>query len=277
MTAETVLGRRSSSGCRCGEVNQTWSFWGLYPSMILMQDGRLFYSGSHVFGNGTARHRARRSTTTPPTRSPTIPGLQNKDERDQSASVLLPPAQDQRVLTLGGGNIDSNPDAQPADRRHRPEGGQPGVRRRARRCRRARSTSATAGRRRPATRARCTSPPYCCPTARCWRPAAHCTTGPTRSSRRRSTTRRPTRSTRVATDPQARGYHSSAFLLPDGRVMSTGDNPGNGTCEPQRVDLHPAVPAQGRPPDDHVGDRRRVGVRRHAAHHGRPARSSRRS
>ena len=27
-------------------------FWGLYPSMILTADGRLFYDGSHVFGNG---------------------------------------------------------------------------------------------------------------------------------------------------------------------------------------------------------------------------------
>ena len=33
----------------------------------------------------------------------------------------------------------------------------------------------------------------------------------------------------MAADPEARGYHSSAFLLPDGRVMATGDNPGNGT------------------------------------------------
>ncbi len=33
----------------------------------------------------------------------------------------------------------------------------------------------------------------------------------------------------VAADPESRGYHSSAFLLPDGRVMATGDNPGNGT------------------------------------------------
>ena len=34
------------------EANQTWSFWGLYPSMVLMQDGRLFYTGSHTFGPG---------------------------------------------------------------------------------------------------------------------------------------------------------------------------------------------------------------------------------
>ena len=78
--------------------------------MILMQDGRLFYTGSHVFGNGAARHRRvdlqlRDRTVTD------VAGLHSKDERDQSISVLLPPAQDQRVLTVGGGNIESNPDA----------------------------------------------------------------------------------------------------------------------------------------------------------------------
>src|SRR6185436_2112690 len=40
-----------------------------------------------------------------------VPGLRKKDERDESASVLLPPAQDQRVLTVGGGNNESNPAA----------------------------------------------------------------------------------------------------------------------------------------------------------------------
>ena len=40
-----------------------------------------------------------------------VPGLRDKDNRDQSASVLLPPAQDQRVLTIGGGNVETNPDA----------------------------------------------------------------------------------------------------------------------------------------------------------------------
>ena len=40
-----------------------------------------------------------------------VHGLRDKDERDQSASVLLHPAQEQRVLTVGGGNVDTNPDA----------------------------------------------------------------------------------------------------------------------------------------------------------------------
>jgi hypothetical protein len=35
----------------------------------------------------------------------------------------------------------------------------------------------------------------------------------------------------MAVDPVPRTYHSSAFLLPDGRVMSVGDNPGNGTFD----------------------------------------------
>ncbi len=79
------------------QVHQTWSYWGLYPAMILMQDGRLFYTGSHVFGNGLPGTGADiynygTNTITP------ISGLQNKDNRDQSMSVLLPPAQSQKVL-----------------------------------------------------------------------------------------------------------------------------------------------------------------------------------
>ena len=35
----------------------------------------------------------------------------------------------------------------------------------------------------------------------------------------------------MATDPVPRTYHSSAFLLPDGRVMAVGNNPGNGTFD----------------------------------------------
>ena len=37
---------------RTDEVPQTWSFWGLYPHMFQLNDGRLFYSGAHVFGDG---------------------------------------------------------------------------------------------------------------------------------------------------------------------------------------------------------------------------------
>ena len=35
--------------------------------------------------------------------------------------------------------------------------------------------------------------------------------------------------TGMAADPQPRGYHSTALLLPDGRVMTYGNNPGDGS------------------------------------------------
>ena len=37
------------------------------------------------------------------------------------------------------------------------------------------------------------------------------------------------RYTAVAADPEPRGYHSTALLLPDGRVMTYGNNPGDGS------------------------------------------------
>ncbi|QIQ02959.1 DUF1929 domain-containing protein [Streptomyces liangshanensis] len=209
------------------QVNQTWSYWGLYPSMILMQDGRLFYSGSHVFGNGTpgtgsAIYDYDTNTVTD------IPGLRNKDERDQSASVLLPPAQDQRVLTIGGGNIDSNPEAnrltdlidlkapspQYVAGPPLPQG----------------TVDLGAGPQ-PQTggQGKMYGSAVLLPDGKVLETggALHNRANPVYESSLFD----PVTNTYdpVAPDPEARGYHSSAFLLPDGRVMTTGDNPGNGT------------------------------------------------
>ncbi|WP_171109955.1 MULTISPECIES: galactose oxidase-like domain-containing protein [unclassified Streptomyces] len=209
------------------KVNQTWSYWGLYPSMILMQDGRLFYSGSHVFGNnipgtGSAIYDYDANTVTQ------VPGLQNKDERDQSASVLLPPAQDQRVLTLGGGNIDSNPEgnrltdiidlkepnptyvAGPPIPQGTVDLGNGPV---------------------PQTgdQGKMYVSAVLLPDGKVLETggALHNRANPVYES----SIYDPATNTfdPVAADPEARGYHSSAFLLPDGRVMTTGDNPGNGS------------------------------------------------
>ncbi|MGA5359072.1 galactose oxidase-like domain-containing protein [Streptomyces purpurascens] len=209
------------------KVNQTWSYWGLYPSMILMQDGRLFYSGSHVFGNnipgtGSALYDYDANTVTQ------VPGLRKKDERDQSASVLLPPAQDQKVLTLGGGNIDSNLEANRLtdiiDLK------QP-------------NPSYVAGPPIPQGTVDLGNGPVpqtgdqgkmyvsavLMPDGKVLETggALHNRANPVYETSifdPESETFDP-----VAVDPEARGYHSSAFLLPDGRVMTSGDNPGNGT------------------------------------------------
>lgn len=89
------------------EVPQTYSYWGLYPHLYLMADGRLFYAGAHTFGNalpgtGASIYDWRTAAIAD------VPGLRNKDLRDQAGSVLLPPAQDQRVMVVGGGNTQTN-------------------------------------------------------------------------------------------------------------------------------------------------------------------------
>ncbi|MFE0511277.1 galactose oxidase-like domain-containing protein [Streptomyces sp. NPDC058964] len=209
------------------KVNQTWSFWGLYPSMILMQDGRLFYTGSHVFGNnipgsGSAVYDYDANTITQ------IPGLQNKDQRDQSASVLLPPAQDQRVLTIGGGNIDSNPDANRLTdvidlKQANPSyvAGPPLPQ----------GTVDLGNGKVPETgnQGKMYVSVVLLPDGKVLETGGglHNRANPVYEASLYD----PDAGTfdPVAADPEARGYHSSAFLLPDGRVMATGDNPGNGT------------------------------------------------
>ncbi|WP_405731995.1 DUF1929 domain-containing protein [Streptomyces sp. NBC_00028] len=209
------------------KVNQTWSYWGLYPSMILMQDGRLFYSGSHVFGNnipgtGSAIYDYGANTVTQ------VPGLQNKDERDQSASVLLPPAQDQKVLTLGGGNIDSNPEANRLTdvidlKQPNPAyvAGPPLPQ----------GTVDLGNGPQPETgnQGKMYVSAVLLPDGKVLETGGglHNRANPVHESSLYD----PDTGTfdPVAADPEARGYHSSAFLLPDGRVMATGDNPGNGT------------------------------------------------
>ena len=94
-----------------GEIVQTNRRWGLYPTLILMQDGRLFYTGSHSLGGyafdatGAEIYDYAAGTRTD------VPGLQDKDLMDHSMSLLMAPAQDQKVITFGGGNTVSNVDA----------------------------------------------------------------------------------------------------------------------------------------------------------------------
>ena len=72
--------------------------WPLYPHLFLLQGGRLFFTGCSL-GNtpmGGQTLDLGTGAATP------VPGLTMADNRDQGASVLLAPAQDQRVMVMGG-------------------------------------------------------------------------------------------------------------------------------------------------------------------------------
>ncbi|MDY7089374.1 MAG: galactose oxidase early set domain-containing protein [Actinomycetota bacterium] len=222
-----------------GEANQTWSFWGLYPSMILMQDGRLFYTGSHVFGNGlpgtgASIYNYDANTIT------AVPGLQRKDERDQSMSVLLPPAQDQRVLTLGGGNIDTNPDANRLTDLIDLKQAAPVY---------------TAGPLLPTgagqtpTQGKMYVSAVLLPDGKVFETggALHNRADPVYEASMFDPVTN-TFTAGMATDPVPRGYHSSAFLLPDGRVMTVGNNPGDGSFEMRLSVYSPPYLFQGARP-----------------------------
>ncbi|WP_187687384.1 galactose oxidase-like domain-containing protein [Nocardia wallacei] len=75
----------------------------MYGHLVLLADGRLFYTGGQMGGNNGMRP----SIWDPATGAVTVvPGLTDPEARNQSSSVLLPPAQRQRVLILGGGGYD---------------------------------------------------------------------------------------------------------------------------------------------------------------------------
>lgn len=196
------------------KVPQTWSYWGSYPHVYLMSDGRLFYAGGHTFGNGMPGTGAsiydwRAATITD------VPGLRDKDLRDQPGSVLLPPAQDQKILLVGGGNTLTNQaairdvdiiDLKAPSPTYVAGPDLPGAGKMYTNVLNLfdRTVLATGG----ATNNRAgdvlTTAVYD-PVANSWTP--------------------------VAADPVGRQYHSSAQLLPDGRVALIGSNPGDGSFE----------------------------------------------
>jgi len=209
------------------DIKQTWAWWGLYPAMVLMQDGRLFYTGSHTFGNGLPGSGA--SIYNYGSGAITdVPGLQRKDERDQSMSVLLPPAQAQRVLTVGGGNGDMGAtahgltdiiDLKAASPRYQPGPVLP-------------QGTLTGGVPQSGQQGKMYVSLVLLPDGTVFETggALHNRADPVYEASIFDPTTNKFRSG-MATDPVPRTYHSSAFLLPDGRVMAVGDNPGNATFD----------------------------------------------
>ncbi|CAM5325317.1 hypothetical protein SALBM135S_07149 [Streptomyces alboniger] len=76
-----------------------------YPALFLTKGGKLFYPASNA-GYGPAEKGREPGLWDLETNTFTkVPGLTDTDETETSASVLLPPAQDQRVMILGGGGV----------------------------------------------------------------------------------------------------------------------------------------------------------------------------
>ncbi|MFG1989922.1 galactose oxidase-like domain-containing protein [Actinoplanes sp. NPDC048988] len=80
-----------------------------YPAFHIMDDGRLFYSGSNSgYGSDKIGRTPGIWDLTDNSFTPT-PGLRNPRMTETSSSVLLPPAQEQKVMIFGGGAVGESP------------------------------------------------------------------------------------------------------------------------------------------------------------------------
>ncbi|MFE6848895.1 galactose oxidase-like domain-containing protein [Streptomyces sp. NPDC057686] len=90
---------------------KTWKYTGIerrfptYPAIFLLENGNLFYSGSNA-GYGPADVGRTPGVWDLKTNEfKKIPGLSDPDKMETSATVMLPPAQDQRFMVIGGGGV----------------------------------------------------------------------------------------------------------------------------------------------------------------------------
>ncbi|MGS2588161.1 galactose oxidase-like domain-containing protein [Streptomyces hebeiensis] len=88
-----------------------WEYTGIirkfptYPAIFLMDNGKLFYSGSNA-GYGPADvGRDPGVWDLETNKFDKIPGLSDADQMETSATVMLPPAQDQKFMVIGGGGV----------------------------------------------------------------------------------------------------------------------------------------------------------------------------
>lgn len=73
----------------------------LYPHLFLLRDGRLFFTGGKMDTDGLSVPFLFEPLL--PTQSKVVEDLRDTGRCNQCASVILPPAQDQKIMILGGG------------------------------------------------------------------------------------------------------------------------------------------------------------------------------
>jgi FtsP/CotA-like multicopper oxidase with cupredoxin domain len=85
----------SSWSAAAARINGSWP---LYPHLFLLEDGRIFWTGGCLGNPGIGPEILDLGSLS----TWSISGLSLPANRDQCASVLLPPAQDQRFMVIGG-------------------------------------------------------------------------------------------------------------------------------------------------------------------------------
>ncbi|WP_326736343.1 galactose oxidase-like domain-containing protein [Streptomyces sp. NBC_01022] len=88
-----------------------WEYTGIvrkfptYPAVFLLNDGKLFYSGSNAGYGPATVGRTPGVWDLATNRFTKIPGLSDPDKMETSATVRLPPAQDEKFMVIGGGGV----------------------------------------------------------------------------------------------------------------------------------------------------------------------------
>ncbi|MET9345302.1 kelch motif-containing protein [Streptomyces termitum] len=80
-----------------------------YPSLFLTKGGQLLYTGSNAGYGPADKGRAPGLWDLKSNTFTKLPGLTDPDQLETSASLILPPAQDQKVMVLGGGGVGESP------------------------------------------------------------------------------------------------------------------------------------------------------------------------
>jgi hypothetical protein len=77
-----------------------------YPATFLTENGQLFFTGSNAgYGPSTAAWRTPGFWNIYTNVFKPVPGIKDPQDLETSASVLLPPAQKQTIMVLGGGGV----------------------------------------------------------------------------------------------------------------------------------------------------------------------------
>ncbi|MEV4947231.1 kelch motif-containing protein [Streptomyces sp. NPDC053755] len=95
-------------------VTKKWSqgpfrYFPTYPSLFLTQGGKLLYTGSNAGYGPAEKGRAPGLWDLDSNSFTPIGGLTDPDQLETSASLILPPVQDQKIMVLGGGGVGESP------------------------------------------------------------------------------------------------------------------------------------------------------------------------